>query len=64
MLDDQKIISKTRYIERMKVCLNCEKYQEKLSRCKECGCFLLLKAALKTTQCPLDKWKKNESNSN
>lgn len=54
------VISKKRYKERMLVCLACPSYQASLKRCKECGCFLILKAALKTTNCPLNKWKDND----
>ena len=50
------LISKARYKERMKVCLKCEHYQASLNRCKKCGCFLILKAALKSTKCPESKW--------
>lgn len=51
------LISKERYKERMIVCLKCDSYEPTFKKCKECGCFLILKAAMKTTQCPLDKWK-------
>lgn len=50
------LISKETYKQRMKVCLTCTSYEPKLKRCKECGCFLILKAALKITNCPLKKW--------
>lgn len=50
------LISKKTYKQRMLVCLACPSYQASLKRCKECGCFLILKAALKTTSCPLNKW--------
>lgn len=52
----EKIISKQRYRKRIKTCLECESYDPKYNRCKECGCFLLLKAALINTSCPKDKW--------
>ena len=55
-MNKENLISKSRYKERMKICLTCESYSSSLNRCKECGCFLILKAALKTTQCPLNKW--------
>lgn len=58
----KKLISKEKYKERMKVCLTCSSFDPNFNRCKECGCFLLLKAALTITECPLKKWKENESN--
>ena len=54
------IIPKERYKSRMKTCLKCPSYDSRLNRCKECGCFLILKAAMKSTICPLDKWKEND----
>ena len=53
----ENIISKKRYKERISTCLECEFYSETLNRCKKCGCFLLIKAALRDTKCPLNKWK-------
>lgn len=50
------LISKALYKERISICLDCPAYDSKLHRCKDCGCFLLLKAILKPTQCPRDKW--------
>ena len=50
------LISKEIYKKRMSTCLECSSYQPKYKKCKECGCFLILKAALKITKCPLKKW--------
>lgn len=55
------IISKETYKKRMRICLACPSYEESFKRCKECGCFLILKAALKTTECPLNKWDKEKN---
>ena len=52
----ENIISKARYKHRITTCLDCEHYSEALNRCKKCGCFLLIKAALRDTKCPLQKW--------
>lgn len=57
------IISKERYKERMQTCLKCEYYNPTFKQCKECGCFLILKAALSITQCPLGKWNEVKSES-
>ena len=50
------LISKEVYKKRISICLECPAYDSKLHRCKDCGCFLLLKAILKPTQCPKNKW--------
>ena len=47
----------TDYTQRMQICKRCPSYQPTLARCKECGCFLGIKARVKSTECPLDKWK-------
>jgi hypothetical protein len=51
-------VSKEKYKERIKVCTECNSYNEKLNQCNECGCFLILKAFIKSTTCPLNKWPK------
>ena len=53
-----KYISKEIYKQRIQTCTLCPKYDENFNRCKECGCFLLLKAVLTFTKCPLNKWDK------
>ncbi len=52
----ENLISKERYKKRMKICLKCEFFEPKLNRCLKCGCFLMVKAAFRTTSCPIDKW--------
>ena len=42
--------------DRLAVCTDCEQYQANISRCKECGCFMNVKTALKNSRCPLNKW--------
>ena len=42
--------------ERMNVCLDCDRYENLLNRCKECGCFLTIKTRMKHLHCPLKKW--------
>ena len=51
-------ISKETYKQRIKICTECESYNPTLHQCKECGCLLLLKAFLKISECPLNKWPK------
>ena len=57
---ENKVISKKLFKERMNTCYDCSSYDDTLVRCKECGCFLMLKAILVATKCPKDKWKKEE----
>lgn len=44
---------------RLKICKDCEFYEDSLIRCNKCGCFLLIKAAWASEDCPLQKWDKN-----
>ena len=50
------IVSKDLYKQRIKICQSCPHYQKKFNRCKECGCFLLIKAIITATKSPLKKW--------
>lgn len=40
--------------QRWNTCLSCPRLQG--DRCLECGCFMKVKVAFKTSVCPLDKW--------
>jgi hypothetical protein len=53
---ENNFISKELFKKRMKTCFNCPSYNKKLKQCKKCGCFLFIKAFLKTQECPLKKW--------
>ena len=47
------------YDERLSICRGCEFYNNenpKRPTCKECGCFLLVKAGWASESCPLKKW--------
>ena len=46
--------------DRMSLCRSCEYFDEKQTRCKECGCFLNVKAKMMFEECPLNKWTINE----
>jgi hypothetical protein len=50
------IASKELFKARMTTCFSCEHYNPTLKQCKQCGCFLFLKAALSNFNCPLHKW--------
>lgn len=55
------IIDKENYKKRLNICFNCPSYQPSYKKCKECGCFLLIKAAAKIFKCPLNKRPVDES---
>lgn len=50
------LVSKKRYKKRILICQTCPFWDSNLNRCKKCGCFLLIKAALSVTKCPERKW--------
>jgi hypothetical protein len=41
---------------RLSVCRGCERFEPKLERCLECGCFMKLKVTLEDASCPIGKW--------
>ena len=49
--DDEK------YEKRLEVCGGCESFEHSSSRCRECGCFMEIKAKMESAKCPLGKWK-------
>lgn len=49
-------VSDFTYFDRIKICRDCEHFNQILTKCKECGCFLNIKARWATEKCPLDKW--------
>ena len=51
-----KVISKERYEERMKICRGCEFFDDKITLCRACGCYLNLKAWLVAAKCAQMKW--------
>ena len=57
---DTPLVSKEIYKKRIKICTLCPAYDSSLHRCRDCGCFLLLKAILKPTKCPRKKWSDDE----
>ena len=47
---------RTTYRERMHICEECDSFLRLTKQCKECGCFMFLKARIAKMSCPLDKW--------
>lgn len=48
--------------ERMNICIACDRYDQGPNRCKECGCYLDVKARLILDSCPLKKWTESTEN--
>lgn len=42
--------------ERMKICVECDRFNETLSQCRECGCFMKAKTKWPMAVCPINKW--------
>lgn len=45
-------------MERLEICQGCDRFEPDTSRCRECGCFMNLKANLAASECPIGKWDK------
>ena len=50
------IVSDEVYEERLDICRACVHYDEPENGCKQCGCYLTLKAKDPFASCPLTKW--------
>jgi hypothetical protein len=48
----------TLYKERISICEKCPLFDTQHRRCKECGCFMDIKARWLEQKCPQDKWPK------
>ncbi len=44
--------------ERLKICAECPRLFKPTYTCKECGCFMRIKAHMKSAVCPIGKWGK------
>ena len=51
-----KNVSEETKNSRLEICKSCEFFNESLYQCKQCGCFLKIKASWATEKCPIDKW--------
>jgi len=47
-------------VDRWRVCRGCDQL-DALFRCRECGCFMKAKVKLSQAECPLGKWKKEQT---
>lgn len=46
--------------KRLAICNECPSLFKATWTCKECGCFMKVKARMDWTECPLGKWGKTE----
>lgn len=53
---DRVLAQKDNVERRLKICSSCEKYNAEDKRCAVCGCFMLVKANIETSECPEGKW--------
>jgi hypothetical protein len=44
--------------KRLEICTECPRLFKKTYTCKECGCFMKIKTHLKSAECPIGKWGK------
>jgi len=44
--------------KRIETCESCEEFNKEERMCKKCDCYIDIKAAWATEQCPLNKWEK------
>ena len=52
------VVSPEEYKERLEICSGCEYKEEiRLPKCGKCGCYLAIKARMKNTNCPINKWR-------
>jgi hypothetical protein len=42
--------------QRYFICKSCDKFNNKVKICKECGCFMPFKVKIDSTKCPQNKW--------
>ena len=52
-----KLADEEVYNQRLEVCRGCDRFENNRF-CRECGCFMDLKAKIEVAECPLDKWPK------
>lgn len=44
------------YQDRLNICKSCDRYFKLTGTCKECGCFMRVKAKIAPLSCPSKKW--------
>jgi hypothetical protein len=49
------------HARRLDICRKCDRYEADAGRCRECGCFVSLKARIAALDCPLGRWSSPDS---
>jgi hypothetical protein len=49
-------VDKEVFMKRYEICLSCDKIIKSTKQCKECKCFMNLKAKIPHSYCPIGKW--------
>ena len=49
-------VDDAKYADRIAECAGCDRLLKPTFQCKECGCFMKLKARLEEATCPIGKW--------
>ena len=49
-------LNEDEFHRRIDICRACPAFDADQGRCKECGCFMKVKAKMETAKCPLNKW--------
>jgi hypothetical protein len=57
------LTDKDNYKKRLETCEKCE-HKSVFNICKLCGCFVIAKAKIKNSNCPINKWPQNISENN
>jgi hypothetical protein len=52
--DGIPITTQKDYNNRIKACKSCEHF--KMPICGKCGCIMMVKARMETSECPIGKW--------
>ena len=53
-IDDERKAPSELYEERLKICTDCDYLADGM--CRACGCYVELRAAIKTNSCSYRKW--------
>ena len=53
---DTEYISSDIFKKRLSVCKNCPLFIKITNQCRQCGCFMNLKAKLSHASCPIGNW--------
>lgn len=50
------VLNEEQIKERKSICQECEFYEKFTNRCKQCGCWMVVKMRLPLAKCPIKKW--------